>query len=209
MESPDQGTYDTVSKSLCEPHPVHGNERLELAMSDTRSRSGILVGLAAAVGAFGAAAMMSATTAPTARADDFGDVINAIDGDYAAGQADITTAFTDFSSNELAPGLLALVNGTDEEALSPSVNLLAGTIELLTNEPVNVAIPWEFVLPADFSDAVTTAEAFLTGNGYFESAVTAFSLGEYGTAAYDDLVGLDVATIAPLQELLLGAAVSF
>ncbi len=178
-------------------------------MSDTRSRSAILIGLAAAVGAFGAAAMMSAATAPTARADDYTDVINAIDGDYAAGQADFATAFTDFSSNELAPGLLALVNGTDEESLSPSINFLVGTIELLDNEPVTAAIPWEFVLPADFSDAVTTAGTYLTGNGYFEAAQTAFSLGDYGEAAYDDLIGLDVATIAPLQELLLGAAVSF
>jgi hypothetical protein len=41
-----------------------------------------LIGVAAAAGAFGAAAMMSAATAPTARADDFTDVINAVDGDY-------------------------------------------------------------------------------------------------------------------------------
>jgi hypothetical protein len=178
-------------------------------MDSNRSRTGVLVGLAAAAGAFGAAAMMSAAAAPTARADDFTDVINAVDGDYAAGQSEFTTAFTAFSSNELAPGLLALVNGTDDDALSPSANLLVGTIELLTNEPVDGAIPWDFVLPADFSDAVTIAQEYLTGNGYFADAVSAFSLGDYGEAAYDDLIGLDVATLGPLEELLLGAAVSF
>ena len=179
-------------------------------MDSNRSRTGVLVGLAAAAGAFGAAAMMSAATAPTARADDFTDVINAVDGDYAAGQSEFTTAFTAFSSNELAPGLLALVNGTDDDALSPSANLLVGTIELLTNEPVDGAIPWDFVLPADFSDAVTTVESqFAAGEGLLAAASSALSFGEYGTAAYDDLAGADLLTVAPLEELLLGAAVSF
>jgi len=50
-------------------------------MSDTRSRSGILVGLAAAVGAVGAAAMMSAVAAPTAYADTFTDLVTDVDGD--------------------------------------------------------------------------------------------------------------------------------
>ena len=39
-------------------------------MNDTGSRYGILVGLAAVAGALGTAAMMSAATAPTARADN-------------------------------------------------------------------------------------------------------------------------------------------
>jgi hypothetical protein len=41
-----------------------------------------LVGVAAAAGAFGVAVMMSAATAPTARADDFTDVISEVDADY-------------------------------------------------------------------------------------------------------------------------------
>ena len=80
-------------------------------MSDPRSQPGILVGLAAALGAFGAAAMMSAATAPTARADDFTDIITAVDSDYAAGQGDFTTAFADFDSNEFAPGLTTFLKG--------------------------------------------------------------------------------------------------
>jgi len=51
-------------------------------MDSNRSRFGMLIGLAAAAGAFGVAVMMSAVTAPTARADDFSDVISAVDGDY-------------------------------------------------------------------------------------------------------------------------------
>jgi hypothetical protein len=61
-------------------------------------RPGVLIGLAATVGTFGVAAMMSAATAPTARADDFSNIINAIDGDFTAGQADFTAAVSDFGS---------------------------------------------------------------------------------------------------------------
>ena len=48
-----------------------------------------------------------------------------------------------------------------------------------------------------------------SGEDYLAAGSTALSLGEYGTAAYDYLIGVDVLSVAPLQELLLGAAVSF
>jgi hypothetical protein len=180
-------------------------------MDSNRSRTGVVVGLAAAAGAFGAAAMMSAAAAPTARADDFTDVINAVDGDFAFGQTEFTTAFTDFSSGDLANGLEALIDGSDDDALSAPNNFLTGTVEVLTNESVNSSTPWDFGLPADFNTAVTDAETiFAAGETYLTTdAPEAFSLGEYGAAAYDDLFGLDYLTVAPLQELLLGAAVSF
>jgi hypothetical protein len=179
-------------------------------MDNNRSRTGVLVGLAAAAAAFGAAAMMSVATASTARADDFTDVINAVDGDYAYGQTAFTTAFTDFSSSDLASGLAQLIDGSNDDALSAPDNLLIGTIELLTNESVSSSIPWGFTLPTDFSDAVTIAEGYFTDSqGYFTEAANYLSVGDYGDAAYDDLVGVDVATVGGLDELLLGAAVSF
>ena len=69
-------------------------------MRDTRSRSGILVAVAAAAGAFGAAAMMSAVAAPTASADDTTLIIDAIQGDYADGQADYSASLADFGPGE-------------------------------------------------------------------------------------------------------------
>jgi hypothetical protein len=186
-------------------------ERLEPPMDSNRSRTGVLVGLAAGAGAFGVAAMMSAATAPTARADDFTDVINAVDADYSAGQTAFTTAFTDFSSNDLALGLAALINGSNDDALSAPDNLLIGTTELLTNESVTGSIPWSFGVPADFSSALNETESIIsTGENYLTTeAPEALSLGDYGTAAYEYLIGLDYLTVAPLDELLLGAAVSF
>jgi hypothetical protein len=180
-------------------------------MDSYRSRAATLIGVAAAAGAFGVAAMMSAATAPTARADDFTDVINSVDADYAAGQVDFTTAFTDFSSNDLALGLAALINGSNDDALSAPDNFLIGTVELLTNESVTGSIPWSFGVPADFSAALAETESILTtGETYLTTdASTAISLGDYGTAAYEYLVGADYLTVAPLDELLLGAAASF
>jgi hypothetical protein len=71
-------------------------------MSAARARSRILVGLAATAGAFGAAGMMSAATAPTARADDFSDIISAIDGDYTEGSAAFSSALSDFGSADFS-----------------------------------------------------------------------------------------------------------
>src|ERR1700733_9618197 len=120
-------------------------------MDSNRPRPGVLVGLAAAAGAFGAAATLSATAAPTARADDFTDVINAVDGDYADGQAAFTTALTDFSSNELGNGLAAFFSGVNDDALSAPNNLLIGTVDLLTNQAVSGSTAWDFPNVGDFS----------------------------------------------------------
>jgi hypothetical protein len=40
-------------------------------------------------------------------------------------------------------------------------------------------------------------------------AAAALSSGDYGEAAVDDAIGADYLSVVPLEELLLGAAVSF
>jgi hypothetical protein len=181
------------------------------AMQPTlRSRARILVGLAAAAGAFGAAAMLSAATAPTARADDFSDIISAVDGDYAAGQAAYTDAFTDFGSNNVTAGLVELFDGVDDDVLSAPNNLLVGSLEALTNESVTGDEPFGLFQPGSFSEALTTAESLInTGESYFTTAATDFTAGDYGEAALLDLFGADYVSIVPLEDLILGAAVSF
>jgi hypothetical protein len=52
-------------------------------MGQKRSRV-VLVGLSAAAGAFAAAAIISAAVAPTARADDFSDILANITAEQAA-----------------------------------------------------------------------------------------------------------------------------
>jgi hypothetical protein len=183
---------------------------LEQALGDTRARSVIVVGLAAAAGAFGAAATLSATAAPTARADDFTDVINAVNGDYADGQAAFTTALTDFSSSDFGPGLAALFSGINDDALSAPNNLLIGTVDLLTNESVSGSTLWDIPTVVGLSGAELLAQqSIATGESEFTSAATEFADGLYGAAAFNDLFGVDDAFVVPLEELFMGAATSF
>jgi hypothetical protein len=179
-------------------------------MDSHRSRVGMLVGLGAAAGAFGVAAMMSAATAPTARADDISDIIAAVEGDYADGQASFSAAYSDFGSNELVPGLTAFIDGVDDDALSAPNNLLGGSLEALTNENITAADPLTLGAPFTFSEALTGAEAsFSEGQSFFTEGASLFGIGEYGSASIYDLFGGDLVSIVPLEELLLGAAASF
>jgi hypothetical protein len=174
-------------------------------MGINRSRAATLVGLGAAIGAFGAAAMMSAATAPTARADDFTDIINAVDGDLAAGQSDFSTAFTELSSNMVPNGLAALFNGLNADLWSVPTNLELGTVEALTGAGITGTFVVGFLPPTDFSDAVAVAETlFGEGQTYFADAATALSSGDYVGAVFDDALGLLSGFDQPAQVLLIG-----
>jgi hypothetical protein len=187
-----------------------GAQRLEHAMGDTRSRSGVLTAVAAAAGAFGAAAMMASATPPTARADDTTLIIDAIDGDYATGQADFTAAFTDFGSGAFLPGLAELYNGMNDDSLAPLDNLLLGTVEAAEGDPITSSLIFDDLsAPASFADASAEAQILANdGEGLLANAAIAFSAGDYSAAAYDYLVGSDYASVLPLDELILGAVAS-
>jgi hypothetical protein len=179
-------------------------------MSDPRSRSAILIAVAAGAGAFGAAAMMSAATAPTARADDTTLIIDAIDGDYATGQADFTAAFTDFGSGAFLPGLAELYNGMNDDSLAPLDNLLLGTVEAAEGDPITSSLIFDDLsAPASFADASAEAQIFFNeGQGLLSNAAIALSAGDYGAGTYEELVGSADAYLLSVQELLLGAAVA-
>lgn len=178
-------------------------------MGCKRSRAGVLVGLAAAAGAFGAAAMMSAASAPTARADAYSDIIASIDGDYALGQTDFTTAATFLGSN-LPVGLALVLDGVNEDSLAASDNLLVGIAEALTNEPIATELSFSLPVPTDFADGVTEAQTIISsGEGLLSDVAPFLSAGEYGSAVYYDLLGSEELSVFPLQELLLGAVAQF
>jgi hypothetical protein len=179
-------------------------------MGDKRLRSGILVGLTAVAGAFGAAAMMSAATAPTARADDFSDIISAVNDDYSAGQADFTTAFADFDNNEFAPGLNAFFSGVDADTLTAPNNVAFGTVEALQGQTLSFTFPFALTTPATFADALTLAQADVVQGGNDLASVAVFlGSGSYDTATLELFTGLDQGFVIPLEELLIGAAASF
>jgi hypothetical protein len=179
-------------------------------MDSNRSRAATLIGVAAAAGAFGVAAMMSAATAPTAHADDFTDIITAVDADFTAGQSDFTTAFADFDSNEFAPGLTTFFEALDADILTAPNNLAFGTVEALQGETLSFTFPFALSTPATFADALTVAQAeVVQGEADLASVATFLGGGSYDTAALELLTGTESVSVLPLEELLLGAAVSF
>jgi hypothetical protein len=184
-------------------------ERLEPAMGIKRSRAATLVGLGAAAGAFGAAVMMSAATAPTARADDFTDILNAVEGDFASGQAAFGEASTLFGSNDVPAGLDALFSGVDDDSVWAPDNLLVGSIEALTNEGITNSLAGDLYTPAPTTFAAALADAqntIVAGESFFTTGASDLSLGSFGNAALYDLAGSAyIFDFAP-QLLVIGTA---
>jgi hypothetical protein len=165
----------------------------------------VLVGLGAAVGAFGAAAMMSAATAPTARADDFTDIIANVETDLAAGQSDFGFAETAFASNQVVSGTAELLSGADDDFVAAPDSVLLGTVEALTNEPVTGVDPDLVLPPANFADALTDVQSeFAVAQTLSSEAVTALAGGDYGNAVGDELESSLFAAVFPAETLLLG-----
>jgi hypothetical protein len=180
-------------------------------MDSNRSRTGVLVGLAAAAGAFGVAAMMSAATAPTARADDYTEIIANVNDTFAIGHGELSDAFTDFGSGDPSEGLAQLFAGVDSDVVGVPDSLIIGTAEALSNEAIGTGgTPFYFAAPTDFSDALSVAQTdFSDGLADFHDAATALAGGDYGYAVEYVLDGLNDTGIYSVQDLLLGAAVSF
>jgi hypothetical protein len=178
-------------------------------MDSNRSRAATLIGVAAAAGAFGAAAMISAATAPTAHADDFTDVINAIDADYSAAQAEFTAADTDFGGSDINDGLAAYFSGVDDDFVAAPNNLILGTVELAENDTVTGSLATEIPPESDFTSGLTFAETLIAeAQTYSTDAVSALSSGDYVSAAgaFYDVSLYDTAAV---QVFLEGVVASF
>jgi hypothetical protein len=174
-----------------------------------KSRTGFLISLGAAAGAFGTAAMMAAVGAPSANADDFTDVISQVEYDYGLGTTDLGDAQTDFGGSDLTDGLAALYSGIDEDVLNGPQDFLIGTSELASNESLEFPESEFFSTVTSLSQGFSYAEEEIEdAQGYFSEAASALGSGEYGYASYDFLLGADYSSIFPLQEILLGAASS-
>jgi hypothetical protein len=170
-----------------------------------KAQTGLLIGL----GALGAAAMISTAAAPTARADDFSEVISTVDVDFTSATEDFNSAFSNIGSGELAPGFAAFFDGVNTDLLSAPENLLIGTAEVLDNESVSPPVAWNLAPEVTFAAALNQAEAdFAQGENLFTQAAADLSSGDYGYALSADLSGLDFAAIAPLDDLLLGSLAS-
>jgi hypothetical protein len=78
--------------------------------SHSTARVGVL-GIVVAAGAFGLAAMMSAVTAPTARADDFTEILSAVEGDFT--ESYLSMAATDLAGGDFAGAAYDSTIGSD------------------------------------------------------------------------------------------------
>jgi hypothetical protein len=88
---------------------------------------------------------------------------------------------------------------------------LIGTVEVLTNQSLDLLTgSYNYPLRSDFSDAVSNVESYFTFAAQdFSAAATDLAGGDHIDALIQDIYGLDAIVVDPLQELLLGAAVSF
>jgi hypothetical protein len=175
---------------------------------DKRSR-GVLVGLAAAAGAFGAAAMMSAATAPTARADDFTDIISNVEGLVGDGQYAFSSADMDFASNDVPAGLASLFDGVYDDSVGVQDEVYLGTLVALAGgtPPGSAALDFNGEgPPTDFASAVSGAEGFFTdAENIFTEAMTELSSGDYYYAALA-APGIPIdAFDLPAEYLVIGA----
>ena len=179
-------------------------------MSATHVRSTVMISLAASAGVLGVTAMLSTAAAPAARADDFSDIINAINGDYTEASAAFSSALADFSSDNVSQGSAQLLDSFDDSLLGPTYNLAVGTVEVLEGDPVSSAIAFGLAAPTDFADGLTDAQiTFASGASLFADSASLFGVGDYGAATSDLIIAADLTSITPLEEILLGTVASF
>ena len=174
-------------------------------MSHATPRGRFMIGLGAAAGAFAAAAMMSAAGTPAARADSFTDILNDVQTDFTIGQTYLTAAFGDFASSHVADGLAALVTGVDNDFVSTSDNILAGSVALLANDTVPGALGLAVDDPGTFAAALSDAQQDIaTAQIYATEAATALANSEYAAYTFDSLIASDLTGIIPAEQLFLG-----
>jgi hypothetical protein len=181
-------------------------------MGDSRSRAGMLLGALAAAGVFGGTALLTTITAPSAYADDYSDIVKDLNFDYSYAQTAYTAALSDFSSGQWVPGLEQLLSGVDDDTVAVPNTLAVDAADILQGFPVGVGFTEEFgfLIPSSYADAVDIVQNFATGDATdFSLAADEFSTGEFALGVSTELTAIDYSTIVPLDELLLGAAVSF
>jgi hypothetical protein len=157
------------------------------------------VGLSAA-SAFGVAALMSTATAPTARADDFSDIVADVQALISNAQGDFAIAGADFAGgiSQFPDGLAESFDAIDDLLLAPD-QVFVGSVDALTGVPVtefgpDSTLPVETTLTGALSDAQTIATEVTQA---LENLPTALSTGDFNQAAidliapsfYDDVAG--------------------
>jgi hypothetical protein len=177
-------------------------------MGHTRSCAA-LVGLGAAVGGFAVATMMSAATAPTARADDSSAIIADIQAEETAAATAFATSSTDFANGDTPDGLTQLFIGLDDDVLGVPNLLEVGETDALTGATVIPASDFEFsfATPATLAASVTEAQTFYAEGTALATAILALPATDYADTALDNALSTIDQLILPDQiELIANLA---
>jgi hypothetical protein len=154
----------------------------------------------------GLAAMLASATAPTARADDFTDIINSVESDLASGQASFSDASAELGSGDVDNGLAAFFSGVDDDLVGAPDSLYIGSVDALTDQPVFGPFAFDLGFPGDFSDALTEAQSFAgDGENYLAAAATELAGGDFADAAYNSALGSAYLFDINPEILLMGA----
>jgi hypothetical protein len=190
-------------------HHLGVDDEETIAMQGNKRSRGVLVALAASGGAFGAAAMMSAATAPTARADDFTEIIANVETIEGYGQAAFSAADVEFASNNVPLGLALLFDGTYDDTVGVQDEISIGTLAALGGgmPPAPTSLDFNSVpFPTSYADAVTDAQSdYATAATAFTAAVTDLSGGDYGGFVLESATVPVYAFDLPVEQLFIGA----
>jgi hypothetical protein len=180
-------------------------------MGHTRSRAA-LAGLGAAFGAFAAAAMMSATNAPAAHADDYSAVIADIQAEEGAAATAFATSSTDFANGDEPDGLTQLFIGLDDDVLGVPNLLEVGDVDVLTGTTVIPASDFEFsfATPATLAASVTEAQTFYTEGNALATTIASLPSTDYSLIDLDNALSTIDQFILPDQiQLIADLAYTF
>jgi hypothetical protein len=174
-------------------------------MAHMRSRA-VLVGLGAVAGTFMASAMISAATAPTARADDFSTILADIQTTEADAATAFTAASTDFATNNPAAGVTQLFIGLDDDFVGVPDELQVGLVDASTNStlfPAN-SFDFTFATPANLAAAETEGTNFFNEGNTLATTIAGLSPTDYSDTALDNALSTVYQWVFPDQLLLIG-----
>ena len=178
-----------------------------------KSSRAVVVGLGAAVGAFAAAAMVSAATAPTARADDFSTIIDAVEAEGADGTAAFTAGSAD--GYDTADGLTQLFYGLDDDLIGVPTILDVGTTDALTGTtvPSNLAsdftptgtggFEFDFPVPGSVALSETEAAPYETDGNTLATTIDGLPSTDFSAITFDNAVSTLDQWIIPSEIVLI------
>jgi hypothetical protein len=185
-------------------------------MSHNRKNSALrqrrMCGIGVAAGALLASALTQLATAPTARADDFTDILSNVESTlhdaqalFAGGQAEFLLG----TPAGFAAGLALDTAGSNESLIGTTEDIIAGLTQAAVGEtPLGYFGFPVVVVPATVADLQTAVTFdFTAGTYYFNSADAAFALGTpdgFAAGVIESLAGLDYDAVTAPEQAMLG-----